>query len=75
MSVKQTIKVENDFSLSVYLMTLRSLHPEINSYKEESNLMYEEFGIIISESELYELENPPLQKENRYTLIYKTLGI
>jgi hypothetical protein len=75
MNVKEEVKVENDFSLSVYLMTLRSLYPEVDNYKQQAHLMYEEFGLEVSEDELYELENQRLPEENKYTLIYKNLGL
>jgi len=37
--------------------------------------MYDEFGIKVSESDLYNLENPPIPEENKYSLLYKTLGL
>jgi hypothetical protein len=68
-------KVEDEFSLSVYLMTLRSLHPGATSYKDQAALMHEEFGIEVSENDLYELEQGEYEipEENKYGLIYKNM--
>jgi len=75
MSIREKEQQTDEFGLSVYLMTLRSLHSNINSYEEEAHLMYEEFGIQVSENDLYNLENPPIPEENKYSLLYKTLGL
>lgn len=77
MKTKKQVRAEDEFSLGVYLMTLRSLHPGATSYKDQAHLMYEEFGIDVSENDLYELEQGEYEipEENKYSLIYKHMGL
>ncbi len=74
MKIKKQVQ-QDDFSLSVYLMTLRSLHPGATSYKDQAALLHEEFGLDISENDLYELEQGEYEvpEENKYSLIYKNM--
>ena len=64
-------QTNDQFEIGVYLMSVRSLHPNDISYKEMSQLLYSEFGVEYSEDEIYNYYEAPTIEEDK--LAYKLL--
>lgn len=54
---------DDSFEIGVYLMSIRSLHPEITSYEDISKLLYEEFGVEYSERDIFNYYEPSIEED------------
>lgn len=65
--MKSTIKKktvnDDSFEIGTYLMSIRSLHPEVTKYEDISRLLYEEFGVEYSERDIFNYYEPTIQED------------
>lgn len=79
----QPIQAENKneeqadgFRLGVYVMALRTKYPEIVTFEDQVKALHDEFGINVTERQLWLLEEPTVEEEELdYRLMYNNLNL
>ena len=66
--MNKKVEVKNEeqtdgFRLGVYVMAIRGKFPEVRQYEEQVRLLHEEFGICVTERQLWALDEPTWAEE------------